>query len=118
MEVFFSKIKTDLASFWVLGVSEENVFTSTKVFLSLLTFLSVAMGLILATVLLVGLDHYGINVMPDVFVDRKIPVQMTLFGVLTSFFIPFIISLLFAWLSLNSFKKDVNYLTYIRTLGD
>ncbi|MEC7275273.1 MAG: hypothetical protein VXV96_03050 [Bdellovibrionota bacterium] len=115
--IFFSKIKTDLASFWVLGVSEENVFTSTKVFLSLLTFLSVAMGLILATGLLVGLDHYGINVMPDVFVDRKIPVQMTLFGVLTSFFIPFIISLLFAWLSLKSFKKDVNYLTYIRTLG-
>jgi lipoprotein-releasing system permease protein len=52
-----------------------------------------------------------------VFVDRKIPVKVTGMGLALSFLIPFGVSLTFAWLSLKSFRKDVDYLTYIRTLG-
>lgn len=115
--VFFSKTKGDLASFWVMGTSEKNIFGSSKVFLGFLTFMSVAIGLGLGFVFLFLLDQYGGNIMPDVFVDRKIPVKVTALGVGLSFFIPFLISLLFARQSLNAFKKDVNYLTYIRTLG-
>ena len=79
--------------------------------------MSVAIGLALGLGFLFILDQYGGNIMPDVFVDRKIPVKVTPVGVALSFFIPFLISLLFARQSLKAFKKDVNYLTYIRTLG-
>lgn len=115
--VFFSKTKGDLASFWVMGTSEKNIFGSSKLFLGFLTFMSVGLGLVLGLGFLFILDQYGGNIMPDVFVDRKIPVKVTLFGVGISFFIPFLISLMFARQSLKAFKKDVNYLTYIRTLG-
>lgn len=115
--VFFNKIRVDLASFWVLGVSEDSVFKSTKSFLFLLTFFSVGVGLIFGLGALWALDQYGANIMPAVFVDRKIPVRISGLGLAISFFIPFIISLIFAWLSLKSFKKDVNYLSFIRTLG-
>ncbi len=115
--VFFNKIRVDLASFWVLGISEASVFKSTKAFLVMLTFFSVVAGLLLGLALLYFLDQYGFNIMPAVFVDRKIPVKITAFGLGVSFAIPFVISLVFAWLSLKAFKKDVNYLSFIRTLG-
>ena len=115
--VFFSKTKGDLASFWVMGTSERNIIGSSKLFLGFLTFMSVAVGIGLGFVFLIVLDQYGGNIMPDVFVDRKIPIKITPIGLGISFFIPFLISLLFARQSLKAFKKDVNYLTYIRTLG-
>lgn len=115
--IFFSKTRSDLASFWVMGTSEKDLFSSSKIFLTFLTFFSVLFGLAVGGIFLYGLDHFGPNIMPDVFVDRKIPVKVTGVGVFISFVIPFIVSLTFAWLSLKSFRKDVDYLTYIRTLG-
>ncbi|MCF8060252.1 MAG: hypothetical protein K9K67_13205 [Bacteriovoracaceae bacterium] len=115
--IFFDKTKLDLASFWVLGVSEKELFDSSKVFLFFLTFFSVCLGLTFGFGFLYLLDNFSPNIMPDVFVDRKIPVSITVSTVAISFFIPLLISLYFSWLSLKSFRKDVNYLTYIRTLG-
>ncbi len=115
--IFFSKIKGDLASFWVMGTSEKNLLQSSKVFLFFLTLLSVGIGLGLGFIFLFVLDQYGPNIMPDVFVDRKIPVKLTLSATLLSFAIPMVICLFFSWQSLKAFKRDVNYLTYIRSLG-
>jgi lipoprotein-releasing system permease protein len=115
--IFFSKTKGDLASFWVMGTSERSLFQSSKIFLFCLTFFSVGLGILFGLVFLGLLDHFGPNIMPDVFVDRKIPVRITGIGVFLSFSIPFSISLIFAWQSLKSFRKDINYLTYIRSLG-
>lgn len=115
--IFFSKIKGDLASFWVMGTSEKSLLSSSKVFLFLLTLFSVGLGLGLGFAFLFVLDHFGPNVMPDVFVDRKIPVKLTLTATSLSFFIPMGICLFFSWQSLKAFKRDVNYLTYIRSLG-
>jgi len=116
--IFFSKIKGDLASFWIMGTSEKNVFQSSKIFLVVMTFFCVLAGLGLGVLFLYLLDYFGPNVMPDVFVDRRIPVKITTQGLLVSFTIPFCISYFFAWLSLNAFKKDVNYITYIRSIGN
>ena len=115
--IFFSKTKGDLASFWVMGTSERSLFQSSKIFLFCLTFFSVGLGIFFGLLFLGLLDHFGPNIMPDVFVDRKIPVKITGIGVFLSFSIPFSISLIFAWQSLKSFRKDINYLTYIRSLG-
>jgi len=115
--IFFTKVKGDMASFWILGTQESEIFASSRLFLFSLSFFSVAFGLILGLGFLFGLDYFGPNIMPAVFVDRKIPVSITLSGVSLSFFIPFLISLFFANLSLKAFRKDVDYLSYIRTLG-
>lgn len=115
--IFFTKIKGDMASFWILGTEEKEILSSSRIFLFALSFLSVSFGLVLGLGFLYGLDYFGPNIMPAVFVDRKIPVDITLRALGLSFFIPFIISSFFANLSLSAFKKEVDYLSYIRTLG-
>jgi len=115
--IFFSKIKSDLASFWILGTDEASIIKSSKILLTLLTFGSVCIGLSLGALFLLGLDQFGPNIMPDVFVDRRIPVHITLVGLATSFGIPFGISLIFAFLSLKAFQKDVDYMKFIRSIG-
>lgn len=115
--IFFTKIKGDMASFWILGTQEAEIISSSRIFLFALSFFSVSVGIVTALGFLYGLDYFGPNIMPAVFVDRKIPVNITWQGLTLSFFIPFLISLFFANLSLSAFKRDINYLSYIRTLG-
>ena len=115
--IFFSKVKGDMASFWILGTEEKEIFKSSKIFLFCLSLFSVGSGLALGLGFLFILDKYAPNIMPDVFVDRRIPVEISFRGILISFGIPFSISLFFANFSLKTFKKEVNYLSYIRTLG-
>ncbi len=115
--IFFTKVKGDMASFWILGTEEKEIFASSRLFLFSLSLFSVATGITLALIFLFGLDYLGPNIMPAVFVDRKIPVDITWRGLTLSFFIPFTISLFFANLSLKAFRKEVDYLSYIRTLG-
>lgn len=115
--IFFSKIKSDLASFWVMGTSEKSLLSSSKLFLFLLTLFSVGLGLAFGLAFLSLLDSFGPNIMPDVFVDRKIPVKITFMATFVSFIIPMGICLFFSWQSLKAFKRDVDYLTYIRSIG-
>ena len=115
--IFFSKTRSDLASFWVMGTSEKDLFSSSKLFLNIMTFISVFLGLIFGFIFLTILDYFGPNIMPDVFIDRKIPVEITSTGIMVSFLIPFFVSLTFAYLTLRTFRKDNDYLSFIRTLG-
>ncbi len=116
--IFFSKIKTDLSAFWILGSSKNELQKASKWLLNIMGILSVATGILLGLIFLFALENWDLNVMPDVFVDRKIPVYITSKGVFLSFFIPTIISVTFSHLALNSFKKETNYLEHIRSVGN
>lgn len=115
--IFFDKIKVDLASFWILGSSKQKLNTSSTILLHLMSFFSVLSGLVTGLVFLWLLDRYGVEILPDVFVDRKIPIHVTLKGVLVAFFVPYTISLVFSLFSLGQFKKESNFLDHIRTIG-
>lgn len=115
--IFFYKIKTDLASFWILGTSKVELVKASKIFLNLMGVMSVLGGLALGLVFLFILDRADMNIMPDVFVDRKIPVYITFKGLALSFLIPTGISITFSHLALNSFKKENDYLEHIRSVG-
>ena len=116
--IFFSKIKTDLSAFWILGSSKMDLQYASKWLLNLMGIISVFIGIFLALGFLFALDKWDLNVMPDVFVDRKIPVYITWKGVLLSFFIPTTISVAFSHIALNSFKKETDYLEHIRSVGN
>jgi lipoprotein-releasing system permease protein len=75
------------------------------------------MGIILAFIFLFLFDRFGGNIMPEVFVERKIPIYITPKGIFISFFIPYIISVLFSFLSLKQFKKDQSLLDNVRAVG-
>ncbi len=114
--IFFDKIKGDLTSFWILGSSKKQLEKASILFLTFVSFASVAVGLGCGLIFLYFFHKYGGNIMPEVFVDRKIPIKITLNGVLISFFVPFSISLFFSFFSLFQFKKETDYLEHVRTL--
>ncbi|MBT7609784.1 MAG: hypothetical protein HN576_08505 [Bacteriovoracaceae bacterium] len=115
--IFFEKIKIDLASFWILGSSRKNLEKASSLFLILICNLSVIMGIAFGLIFLYYFDKYGVEILPDVFVDRKIPIYVTIKGVLISFAVPTIISTLFTFTSIKQFKKDQSYLNHIRSVG-
>ncbi|MBF0206882.1 MAG: hypothetical protein HQK53_08310 [Oligoflexia bacterium] len=104
--LFFDKIQLDLVSFWMLGRSRKQLEQAATFLVHILSISSTLFGLFCGAILLILLDRYAPNVMPDIFVEQKIPVYVTLQGVLVSFLIPYIIAALFSWISLRNFKKD------------
>lgn len=115
--IFFNKIKTDLSSFWILGASYTQIEKATKIFLHLMSFLSIVFGILAGLLFLWLLHTYAPDVMPDVFVDRKIPIEVTLRGLLVSFCVPYFISIVFVQFSFNQFKKDHDVLDHVRSIS-
>lgn len=115
--IFFGKVRGDLASFWIMGTSKKNLEKSTGFFLSAMSIGAVLVGLVFGFIALYLLDQYGIEIMPEEFVDRKIPIKITPLGVMISFLVPTVISMAVSFLSFSQFKKESNYLDYVRTIG-
>jgi lipoprotein-releasing system permease protein len=115
--IFFDKIKNDMASFWILGASQKNLERASLVFLNFLIFIAIGGGLGVGLLTLFVLDHYELQILPDVFVDRKIPVHITSFSIIVSLVVPYTISILFSVFSLNQVKKSRSYLKQLRTIG-
>lgn len=116
--IFFDKIKIDLSSFWILGASRRKIKTCCVLFIHFLSFFTTIFGLLLGHIFLYFLDLYGAEIMPDVFIDRKIPVFITFQGVCISFLVPYLISVVFSHFSLRNFQKDSGqYLALIRAVG-
>lgn len=115
--LFFDKIKMDLSSFWILGASQDQLIKISAIMLSLIGFLSVILGILIGLLFLYLFDQHAGQIMPDVFVDRKIPIKVTANGLWMAFLFPFFVSLIFSFLSLLQFKKDENYLSLVKTVG-
>jgi lipoprotein-releasing system permease protein len=115
--IFFNKIKTDLSSFWILGASLFKINQSTKYFLHLMSFLSIFGGLVLGLIFLFLFDKMAADIMPNVFVDRRIPILITQKGLLISFLVPYCISWLFITFSLRQFKREYNLLDHVRSMS-
>ena len=115
--IFFNKIKNDLSSFWILGASLSQIDRSTRLFLHLMSFLSILAGIGLGLIFLFVFDHYAPEIMPDVFVDRKIPILITTKGLLISFAVPFVISSFFIFFSLKQFQREHNLLDHVRSVS-
>jgi lipoprotein-releasing system permease protein len=115
--IFFNKIKTDLSSFWILGASLFKINQSTKYFLHLMSFLSIVSGILLGLLFLFLFDKMAADIMPNVFVDRRIPILITSKGLIISFLVPYCISWLFITFSLNQFKREYNLLDHVRSMS-
>ncbi len=115
--IFFNKIKSDLASFWILGASFSKIDRATKYFLHLMSFLSIGGGVLFGLIFLWLFDHYAPEIMPDVFVDRKIPILITMKGLFISFIVPYAISSIFVTFALAQFKREHDLLDHVRSVS-
>lgn len=111
--LYFDKIKIDLMSLWVLGKSHNELMRLNFWMTQIISFGTCLLGLSLGAVFLFVLDHYSLNLMPDFFVERKIPIFLNLKIVVIAFFIPYLIASLFSYLSFRFFKKDQTSFIYL-----
>lgn len=115
--LFFDRVKKDLASFWILGASRNALDRASGLFLVLMSLLSTLTGMGLGLLSLWFLHQFGGELMPEGFVDRKIPVLIKNSALMVSFFVPFGISLLFSAATLYQFRRDNDFLETIRSIG-
>ena len=117
LTILYSKVKLDLAGFWILGASQKQLERANTLFLGSISLITVSAGLLLGLLILFFIDQFDINVFSEQFVDQKIPVNITWKGIALSFAIPCGISLLFCQYSFKQFKQDTRYLEQIRATG-
>jgi lipoprotein-releasing system permease protein len=116
--IFYDKVKKDLLSFWILGLSKEYIFKMFFKFMNALSIISVSLGLLFGYGILLILESNSIDLMPAIFVERKLPVLLTFKTFAIAFIVPYLVSLLFAALSLKLFKKEnSSFLKLIRSVG-
>jgi lipoprotein-releasing system permease protein len=116
--LFYNKIKVDLASFWLLGLSRAKLNSLIYLFGQSITVLFSLSGVIFGSLFLYLLDSKKIIIMPDHFIERNIPVDITATQLFISFFVPYLISSVFAHYTFKSFKSDdKSFLALIRRVG-
>lgn len=104
--IFFSKIRKDLMSFWILGMSQPKLLQLCLRFILGLAGFICLIGCITGSIALRVLESYGHDIMPDIFVERTFPVELSASSIVTSFLIPFGISMIFSFFSFGQFRKE------------
>lgn len=116
--IFYSKIRRDLMSFWILGMAQKQLMQLCFKFTLILSAITCALGGIFGYGTLLMLEHFGHDLMPDIFVERKLPVQLDFAHVSLSLAIPFGISLVFSYFSFAHFRKEnQSFVSIVRGLG-
>lgn len=113
--IFFNKVKSDLASFWILGLDRDSVFNLIKWFSQGLAFIFCALGLLAGVLFLLFLESGNFTIMPEFFIERKVPVYLNSFEVIISFLIPYAIAGVFSYITFKLFKSDnISFITLLQ----
>lgn len=116
--IFYSKIRKDLMSFWILGMSQKTIITLCFRFTVILSAFTVVIGGLCGYFTLKLIEKYGHDIMPDIFVERQLPVQLDFSNIVISLFIPFGISIIFSYFSFLNFRKEnQSFVAIVRSLG-
>jgi lipoprotein-releasing system permease protein len=116
--IFFDKVKTDLISFWVIGMSKDSVMKLLFIFTQVLSLGFILLGLLIGFGVLKAIDSKSLGFMPDIFVEQNIPISVNFADILIAFFVPYIISTLFSYYSFVTFKSEnTSFLKLIRSVS-
>jgi lipoprotein-releasing system permease protein len=116
--IFYNKIKVDLASFWILGLSRDKLMTLIYLFGQGLTISFCALGLGLGLLFLLLLDNNNFILMPEQFVERNIPVKIEFLSSFIAFLVPYLVSSFFTHYTFRVFKRDqTSFISYLRKVS-
>lgn len=116
--IFYSKLGRDLMSFWILGMSQARLLSLCYRFTMILSAVTCLLGGIVGYVVLEILERYGHDIMPDIFVERTLPVDLNFGHIVLSLAIPFGISMVFSYFSFAHFRREnQSFVSIVRSLG-
>lgn len=116
--IFYSKIRRDLMSFWILGMPQQMLVKLCFRFILMLSGMVCVLGTVAGFVTLRILEIYGHDIVPDIFVERRFPIELNFSHITLSLLIPFGISVVFSYLSFLNFRKEnQNFVAIVRSVG-
>lgn len=116
--IFYSKIRKDLMSFWILGMTQKRLMSLCFRFTLILSALTVLIGGIFGHITLKLLENYGHDFMPDIFVERQLPIHLDFSHIVMSLLIPFGISVIFSFFSFAYFRKEnQSFVAVVRSIS-
>lgn len=116
--IFYSKIRRDLMSFWILGMPQSKLIQLSYKFTLILSGATVIVGGVIGFITLKLLESYGHKMMPEVFVERELPIHLSPGHVFLSLIIPFGISVIFSYFSFAHFRKEnQSFISIVRSIG-
>jgi lipoprotein-releasing system permease protein len=116
--IFYSKIRRDLMSFWILGMPQQILIKLCFRFILIFSAIVCILGTVAGFITLRILEVYGHDIVPDIFVERRFPIELNFAHITLSFLIPFGISLVFSYLSFINFRKEnQNFALIVRSVG-
>jgi lipoprotein-releasing system permease protein len=116
--IFYSKIRRDLMSFWILGMPQQMLVKLCFRFILILSGIVCIVGTVAGFITLRVLEVYGHDLVPDIFVERRFPIELNFNHITLSFLIPFGISVVFSYLSFLNFRKEnQNFVSIVRSVG-
>lgn len=101
--LFLNKVQLEMFVFWLLGESSRKIKNGLFITFQAIIISSVASGLVLGLLALLYLDLKSPIIMPDVFLERSIPIVFDWKYTLLAFFIPYLIATVFVFWSLREF---------------
>ncbi len=117
--IFFSRIRLDLISFWILGLSKKTITWLMIVYFQLKTIITCLLGLVAGGGILWWLKNYAPEIMPDVFLERSLPVEVESSHLLIAFCVPYLVSSTFTVYAILMFNKEnSSYVEVLRKVGD
>ncbi len=116
--IFYSKIRRDLMSFWILGMPQQKLVQLCFRFILILSGIICIMGTVAGFITLKILETYGHDIVPDIFVERRFPIDLNFSHICLSLLIPFGISVVFSYLSFLNFRKEnQSFVSIVRSVG-
>lgn len=106
LSLLFARIRPDLASFWILGLSMERIQRLCLGFIVQLSTATCLFGVAVGSLALWLLERFGHEAMPDIFVERGLPVQFSVVSLALAFGIPCLIAGAFSLVSFAQFRKE------------
>ncbi len=117
--IFFNRIRLDLISFWILGLSKKTITWLMIIYFQLKTVITCILGLVAGGGILWWLKNYAPEIMPDVFLERSLPVEVESGHILIAFFVPYLVSSVFTVYAILMFNKEnTSYVEVLRKVGD
>lgn len=116
--IFYNKVKLDLASFWILGLSRAKALSIIYAFGQFISVFFCLLGVCLGLAFLYLLQSNKFILMPDHFVERNIPVRIEILHLIIGFMVPYTVSSVFTYLTFKTFKKEnLSFVGLIRKVG-
>jgi lipoprotein-releasing system permease protein len=117
--IFFDKIKNDLLSFWIMGLSLNKIKKYSAFFLLFLSFTVAVLGVLSGFIFLMIIKNSHLSFMPDIFLEQNLPILIDARGVFLSFLVPYSIALFFSFFIFKNIKNDEkSFLSQLRSSGE